>query len=101
LPPCRVCGKPLREAAERKIGRCASCPATYDEALYERLRAWRLDQASAAKLPAYCIFTDATLVAIAETRPASEQDLAAIPGVGATKLDRHGSAVLEMCSGDG
>jgi ATP-dependent DNA helicase UvrD/PcrA len=101
LPPCRVCGKPLREAAERKIGRCASCPATYDEALYERLRVWRLDQASAAKLPAYCIFTDATLVAIAETRPASEQELASIPGVGATKLDRYGPAVLEMCSDDG
>ena len=99
--PCRGCGKPLREATERKIGRCASCPATYDEALYERLRAWRLDQASAAKLPAYCIFTDATLVAIAETRPASEQELASIPGVGATKLDRYGSAVLEMCSDGG
>jgi DNA helicase-2/ATP-dependent DNA helicase PcrA len=100
-PTCRVCSKPLHEAAERKIGRCASCPATYDEALYERLRAWRLDQASAAKLPAYCIFTDATLVAIAETRPASEQALASIPGVGATKLGRYGAAVLEMCSGDG
>jgi DNA helicase II / ATP-dependent DNA helicase PcrA len=95
---CRACGKPLHDAAERKIGRCGSCPATYDEALYERLRSWRLDQATTAKLPAYCIFTDATLVAIAETRPGSERELAAIPGVGKVKLDRYGSDVLDICA---
>ena len=96
---CRGCGKPLHDAAERKIGRCGSCPATYDEALYERLRAWRLDQATAAKLPAYCVFTDATLIAIAEARPASERELVAIPGVGKVKLDRYGPDVLDICAG--
>jgi DNA helicase-2/ATP-dependent DNA helicase PcrA len=95
---CRACGRPLHDAAERKLGRCGACPATYDQALYERLRAWRLDQANAAKLPAFCVFTDATLVAIAEARPVSEPELAAIPGVGAVKLDRYGAAVIEICT---
>ena len=46
---------------ERKLGRCEDCPSTYDEALFERLRDWRAEQAQAASVPAYCVFTDATL----------------------------------------
>jgi DNA helicase-2/ATP-dependent DNA helicase PcrA len=76
---CRSCGRPLPTAAERKIGRCEDCPATYDEALFERLRAWRTDQASAQKVPAYVVFTDATLTAIAETRPTDQRELLKIP----------------------
>ncbi len=95
---CRDCAKPLHDAAERKVGRCATCPATYDEELYERLRSWRLEQATAARIPAYCVFTDATLVAIAEVRPGSERELAAIPGVGQVKLDRYGPDVLAICT---
>src|SRR3546814_8107415 len=43
---CGTCGKPLSSAAERKVGRCGDCPATYDEALFERLRQWRKERAS-------------------------------------------------------
>ena len=38
---CRECGKPLSTGAEKKLGRCADCPASYDEELFERLREWR------------------------------------------------------------
>ena len=38
---CRECGKPLATGAEKKRGRCADCPASYDEELFERLREWR------------------------------------------------------------
>ncbi len=96
LPNCRTCGKPLHDAAERKIGRCAACPARYDEALYEQLRAWRSEQAAEQKVPAYVVFTDATLVAIAEARPSSTRELARIPGVGAVKLERYGEAILKI-----
>jgi DNA helicase-2/ATP-dependent DNA helicase PcrA len=95
---CRSCGRPLPTAAERKIGRCEDCPATYDEALFERLRAWRTDQASAQKVPAYVVFTDATLTAIAETRPTDQRELLRIPGLGKAKLDRYGDDVLALLS---
>ena len=63
---CRTCGTILDTAAERKIGRCAACPPTYDEAVFEALRAWRKEAAAEAKMPAFVVFTDATLQLIAE-----------------------------------
>ncbi|HEX3826259.1 MAG TPA: ATP-dependent DNA helicase UvrD2 [Sporichthyaceae bacterium] len=96
---CRVCGKPLIEATQRKLGRCEQCPADLDEALLERLRTWRLQSARSAALPAYCVFTDATLRAIAEARPDDATHLARIPGVGKAKLERYGPDVLAICAG--
>jgi DNA helicase II / ATP-dependent DNA helicase PcrA len=93
---CRTCAGPLDSAAERKVGRCSTCPPTYDEAVFERLREWRSRTAAEAKVPAYVVFTDATLVAIAETAPPDLARLAAVPGVGPAKLDRYGSQVLEI-----
>ncbi|MFI7588322.1 ATP-dependent DNA helicase UvrD2 [Spongisporangium articulatum] len=93
---CRVCGGSLGSAAEKKIGRCSTCPSTYDEALFERLRTWRLATASEASVPAYVVFTDATLVAIAETLPSDSMALARVPGVGPTKLERYGEQVLAV-----
>ena len=53
-------------------------------------------------MPAYVVFSDATLQSIAALRPATVAQLAAVPGVGAVKLDRYGAAVLELCAdGDG
>jgi DNA helicase-2/ATP-dependent DNA helicase PcrA len=95
---CRSCDVPLRTAAERKTGRCSQCPASYDEQLYESLRSWRLAQAGAQGVPAYVVFTDATLVAIAESMPATEAELGRISGIGRTKLDRYGADVLEICA---
>ena len=97
---CRVCGKPLTEALSRKLGRCVDCPSTYDEALFERLRAWRAEQAKAASVPAYVVFTDATLTALAEVRPTTERALLAVSGVGRSKLERYGADVLALCAGD-
>ena len=52
-------------------------------------------------VPAYVVFSDATLQAIAARRPASRSELAGVPGVGAVKLDRYGAAVLELCADAG
>ena len=93
---CRECGKPLATGAEKKRGRCADCPASYDEALFEQLRTWRSGQAAEESVPAYVVFTDATLQLIAEHKPRSAQALLRINGIGQTKLDRYGDAVLGL-----
>lgn len=96
---CRICGNLLGSAAQRKVGRCDDCPPTYDEAMFEKLRSWRLATAQEASLPAFVVFTDATLTAIAEREPSTLQELSGISGVGARKLDMYGTQVLEVLSG--
>jgi len=93
---CRVCNETLATGADRKLGRHVGCPSSYDEGLLADLKAWRLATAEAAKMPAFVIFTDATLIAIAERLPSSEDDLLQIPGVGRSKLARHGDDVLAV-----
>jgi DNA helicase-2/ATP-dependent DNA helicase PcrA len=98
-PPCRVCGAPLTDAAARKLGRCVSCPSTMDEELYERLREWRLGVATAQRVPPYVVFTDATLIAMAERRPRSAPELIDIAGIGPRKLAMYGDAVIALVGG--
>lgn len=97
---CRVCNNMLAPGADRKRGRCEDCPSNYDEVLYENLRVWRTGQASEQKVPAYVIFTDATLQGIAETKPQDAASLARIPGIGKVKLDRYAEEVLALCAAD-
>ncbi|WP_329301561.1 ATP-dependent DNA helicase UvrD2 [Streptomyces sp. NBC_00659] len=96
---CRVCGRTLTDAGEMKLMRCDGCPSDMDEGLYERLREWRAVQAERSGQPAFCVFTDRTLMAIAETAPDDEGELARIPGVGVRKLNRFGADVLAICAG--
>ena len=93
---CRVCGRGLTTGAERKLRRHADCEATYDEATWEALRAWRKAEADAASMPAFVVFTDATLMAIAEQMPGDLAALGTISGVGRTKLERYGAGVLAV-----
>ncbi|MFE0514734.1 ATP-dependent DNA helicase UvrD2 [Streptomyces sp. NPDC058964] len=96
---CRVCGRTLTDAGEMKLMRCEDCPTDMDEGLYERLREWRAEQARRSGQPAFCVFTDKTLMAIAEAVPDDDGELARIPGVGARKLNRYGAEVLAICAG--
>ncbi len=98
---CRVCGTTLTAAADKKLGRCADCPADRDEQLFEALRSWRAERARNLGQPAYCVFTDATLTAIAEQRPESVAALVKIPGIGKAKLDKYGDEVLALVAPDG
>jgi DNA helicase II / ATP-dependent DNA helicase PcrA len=99
VPRCRVCGRGLLEPAARKLGRCEDCPSTLDEDLYARLLAWRTERAAEQKVPAYVVFTDATLTAIAEIRPADQLELLRISGIGKVKVDRYGEDVVRICRG--
>jgi DNA helicase-2/ATP-dependent DNA helicase PcrA len=95
---CRTCGKPLSSPGERKLGRCDGCPAAYDEALFDRLKVWRLERAGEASVPAFVVFTDKTLEAIAEVRPGSPEALLRIAGIGAKKVEQYGEDVLALVS---
>jgi DNA helicase-2/ATP-dependent DNA helicase PcrA len=95
---CRICGAALLAAVERKLGRCPTCPSDRDDGLYEALRAWRSDRAKELGQPAYCVFTDATLAAIAEQKPVDVPALVKIPGIGQAKLDKFGTDVLALVS---
>ncbi|MCP2246869.1 ATP-dependent DNA helicase RecQ [Lentzea aerocolonigenes] len=67
--------------------------------LFEVLREWRAQQAREQSVPAYVIFHDATLKAIAASRPTSLTELGAVSGVGQAKLTKYGDQILEVVSG--
>jgi ATP-dependent DNA helicase RecQ len=90
---------PKRNTAEPgRKGANASGLEPEAQAIWEALRAWRLEEARRQELPPYVIFHDATLIEVARRRPVSLTSLATIPGVGASKLDRYGSAIIEIVS---
>jgi ATP-dependent DNA helicase RecQ len=71
---------------------------TIAQARYAALKAWRTEVARAHNLPAYIIFHDATLAAIAQLAPQSLADLQEISGIGEKKLQAYGDEVLQICA---
>lgn len=63
-----------------------------------RLKAWRAEVAREHNLPAFVIFHDATLRAIAERAPQGVADLEGISGIGVKKLEAYGAEVLRVCA---
>jgi ATP-dependent DNA helicase RecQ len=81
-------------AEAKKVG-LADVPAE----VVDRLRRWRSETARASGVPAYVIFHDSTLAAIAAARPSSLADLLRVSGVGDSKLRKYGEEVLEVVKG--
>lgn len=98
---CRTCGGRLTTNAERIIGRCSKCPSDVDPALVETIRAWRAETAREMSVPAYVVFSDATLAAIAEARPTDPAGLLAVPGIGPVKFERFGPQLLALIASVG
>ena len=71
-----------------------------DAPLLSALKAKRRALAEAARVPAYVIVPDRTLIEIAEKRPATLDDMAGISGIGATKLERYGRTFLSVVTGE-
>jgi ATP-dependent DNA helicase RecQ len=67
-----------------------------DQALFEELRAWRAAQARERGVPAYVVFHDSTLRALAAGRPATREALGAVPGIGQAKLTAYADSLLEL-----
>ena len=88
----------------RGAGRAAAAPLDTPDAdgaaqLFERLKAWRARTARARGVPAYVVFADATLAAIAADRPRDEDALLEVKGVGPRKLEAFGADVLAIVRG--
>ncbi|SDJ32505.1 ATP-dependent DNA helicase, Rep family [Frankineae bacterium MT45] len=86
-------------AFESRPKKKAAAVEANDAELFGRLRAWRRIQADAQKVPAFVVFSDATLVAIADVAPSSRSALAAVSGVGPTKLERYAEPILAVLAG--
>lgn len=96
--------KPSRFLLELGVGapRRASAPKIDDDiqenepwaAAVTALKSWRLKRSRADEVPAYVVMPDKTLKEIARTLPRSEAQLAVIPGIGPTKLERYGAEIL-------
>jgi DNA helicase-2/ATP-dependent DNA helicase PcrA len=97
---CRECGRALVTGRESTLGRCEGCPAGPDTGLYDTLREWRREVSRSGGVPAFVVFTDVTLQAIAERRPADLDALLAIPGVGPAKLEAYGAQVLAIVANE-
>ncbi|MGB1223672.1 MAG: ATP-dependent DNA helicase UvrD2 [Mycobacterium sp.] len=95
-PRCRVCNSALTSPAAIVLRRCESCPSDLDDQLLAELKDWRLRISKEMSVPAYVVFTDNTLIAIAESLPTDDAALVTIPGIGARKLEQFGPDVLAM-----
>ena len=88
------------EPARRRLssGRRESVPdvPAADEPLFNALKDWRRHLARAAKVPAYVVFDDRTLGAVARNRPVSRGELLDLPGIGPVKAERYGEALLDL-----
>jgi DNA helicase II / ATP-dependent DNA helicase PcrA len=93
---CKQCQKPLASSRERNRGYCQDCPVPYDEELFESLRSWRKEQAEAQSVPAFVVFSDATLEALAEVKPTDRRGLQSINGIGAAKLEKYAEELLAI-----
>lgn len=74
-------------------------PGGADSGVVERLKTWRLEQSRTQGVPAYVVFNDRTLEALASYRPSTESELLTIPGIGPAKLEAYGDQLLEILAG--
>jgi DNA helicase-2/ATP-dependent DNA helicase PcrA len=83
-----------RVKAARPAGPLVGCNA--DPRVLETLKTWRAETAKATGVPAYVVFHDTTLAAVAEAKPRDRAALLALPGVGRVKVERYGDALLSV-----
>ena len=93
--PTTRSGKPRKRTKE-----AAAALSRNEQPLFEALRAWRTAEAKRQHVPPYVIFPDRTLIELAGRKPSTMGELAGISGVGESKLERYGAAVLGVLAGD-
>jgi ATP-dependent DNA helicase RecQ len=91
--------RPERAPRASRNAAAAADLSAADQPLFEALRSWRAGQAREQGVPAYIVFGDATLRAVAAARPASLSDLDGISGIGAKKREVYGEALLSVVAG--
>lgn len=71
-------------------------PSEETRLLFEALRAWRLEEARRLEQPAYCIFWDSALKAIAQAKPGTIEEMRRIDRIGNGRIEKYGEALLEV-----
>jgi len=89
----------LRTASERRPADVRALLEKADPGIFEALKSWRAATAKRSGVPAYVIFHDTTLAALAEAKPRDRTGLLAVPGLGPVKAERYGEAVLAVLAG--
>ena len=89
--------KSRQKTASNRVAPAAAQLDAESQARFAGLKAWRAEVAKEHNLPAYVIFHDATLAAIAARAPGTLEDLQGITGIGASKLEKYGEEVLRVC----
>ena len=88
--------EPSARPPRQERARNGNAPPDYDAALFEELRALRRRLADEQSVPAFVVFNDATLRALAAARPTDDQAMLAVSGVGPAKLDSYGEPFLDV-----
>jgi DNA helicase-2/ATP-dependent DNA helicase PcrA len=81
-------------------GPLAPGTGTVDTELASRLREWRKQQAQTQGVPAYVVFNDKTLEALAALRPSTSQALLGVPGIGPAKLEAYGEDLIDLIASE-
>ena len=94
----KIAGKnrSLTPPTKKKSQRNSPSSSAADGDVYRALKAWRLEQARADKVPAFVVFTDRTLEELVRERPRSVTGLLSIGGIGPTKAERYGDQILSV-----
>jgi ATP-dependent DNA helicase RecQ len=88
---------PLPQSAkEAREAKGSGVPFSFDAALFEKLRAWRREEAERLQVPAYIVFADAVLMEIAARLPSHPASLQTVSGIGARKIEQYGQAVIDL-----
>jgi ATP-dependent DNA helicase RecQ len=90
----------VRSSGSSKSKAATAELAPADQELFEKLRAWRAGEAREQGVPAYIVFGDATLRAVATERPTTLAQAGGITGIGEAKLQKYGDALIEVVAGD-
>jgi ATP-dependent DNA helicase RecQ len=98
-PPERVPAKRKSRRGQPAAQPEAAPIGASNEIVFQALREWRKEIAREHGVPAYTVFHDSTLLEIARVLPGSLDDLRGITGIGATKLERYGTPLLEIVRG--
>lgn len=97
---CDSCGAPMLERSADKRSRAVTAPSVVatgrDRDLFELLKMLRRHIAESRGVPAYVVFNDATLLAMAKAHPTTQAALRQVPGVGPKKLDAYGEPFLKL-----
>jgi len=93
-PPARRDPQGARRDAPIRSAAAAAEEVEADQAVVEALRAWRLERARSDGVPAYVVFDNKTMSAIAAVEPQNLEQLAAVPGIGPSRLESYGDEIL-------